>query len=77
LSKIEEDDDDDDKTTIKSISKGHLKTTITTTKVIALWKKRKILYGSENIIKSTIEDFHLITENIINCTIQLALLYIL
>jgi hypothetical protein len=40
LSKIEE-DDDDDKITIKSISKGHLKTTTTTTKVIALWKKWK------------------------------------
>jgi len=40
-------------------------------------EKMEILYGSENIIKSTIEDFHLIMETFDNCTIQLALLYIL
>ena len=28
----------------------------------------EILYGSENIIKSTIEDFHLIKEKFDNCT---------
>jgi len=75
LSRIEE-DDDDDKTTVKSISKDAIKTT-TTTKVIALWKKMEILYGSENIIKSTIEGFHLIKEKLDNCTIQLVLLYVL
>ena len=68
MSRIEE-DDDDDKTTLKSISKDAIKTTTTTTttttKVIALWKKMEILYGSENIIKSTIEGFHLIKENLI------------
>ena len=61
MSRIEE-DDDDNKTTLKSISKDAIKTTTTTTtttKVIALWKKMEILYGSENIIKSTIEGFHL------------------
>ena len=79
LSRIEE-DDDDDKTTLKSISKDAIKTTTTTTtttKVIALWKKMEILYGSENIIKSTIEGFHLIKEKLDNCTIQLVLLYVL
>ena len=79
MSRIEE-DDDDNKTTLKSISKDAIKTTTTTTtttKVIALWKKMEILYGSENIIKSTIEGFHLIKEKLDNCTIQLVLLYVL
>ena len=67
---------------IKPISKADIKTTTTTTtttttKSNSVMEKMQILHSSENIIKKTIDDFHLIKEKFDICTDLTDLLYLL
>ena len=69
MSKIAEENEEKEKTFLESMSKVAVNTTTTETaiKSNSVLEKMEILYGSDNIIKRTIDDIHKIKEKFDNC----------